>query len=197
MTWLIIVGMPVVLVVVHYTVDAPEMKEQKNMQQQREAEYIKTNNITITAKYEYKSEYYTNDINWTKGVSVKYIVDGQNKKIHIFDRVGARIEIPFTEVIGCEVFSDSKTVGGIKRAIVGGMLAGDAGALVGTMTAQPHIFSYKIIIYRSDIQYPTAEIVLIREKTSTKSKDYTSAVEFSQKVLASIKAIIHTAGVCE
>ena len=89
-------------------------------------------------------------------------------------------------------YSDSKVVGGIKRAIVGGVLAGDTGALIGTMTAQPSIMSYKILIYLANIQNPTLELILINKKTKTKSADYSSAVDFSQKVLASIKAIVHT-----
>lgn len=192
MGWFFIICLVLVIVVVHFTVDAPKIREQKSAQEKSETEYIRDNHITVTAKYEYASEYYTNDINWSKGISYKFIVDGQNKKIHILGKDRNRIAIPFSEIIGCEIFSDNKIVGEIKRAIVGGILAGDTGALVGAMTAQRHIMSYKIVIYRSDIQQPTTDILLIKEKVSTKSRDYTSAIEFSQKVFASIKAIIHT-----
>ena len=192
MIWFFVILIIVVGLVAHFAFDAPKIKEQKNEQRQREAEYITKNDITISAEYKYESEYYTNDIDWSNSVCYRYIVDGEHKKIYIFGKIGERIEIPFSEIIGCEVLSDSQTVGGIKRAIVGGVLAGDTGALVGAMTAKPHITSYKVVIYRSDIQYPTVEIILIKTKTATKSKDYTSAVDFSQKILASIKAIMYS-----
>lgn len=192
MIWFFVILIIVVGLVAHFAFDAPKIKEQKNEQRQREAEYITKNNITISAEYRYENENYTNDIDWSNSVYYRYIADGKHKKVYIFGKIGERIEIPFSEIIGCEVLSDSQTVGGIKRAIVGGVLAGDTGALVGAMTAKPHITSYKVVIYRSDIQYPTVEIILIKTKTATKSKDYTSAVDFSQKILASIKAIMYS-----
>lgn len=192
MIWFFVILIIAVGLVAHFAFDAPKIKEQKSEQQQRETEYITKNDITISAEYKYESENYTNDIDWSNSVYYRYIVDGKHKKIYIFGKIGERIEIPFSEIIGCEMLSDSQTVGGIKRAIVGGVLAGDTGALVGAMTAKPHITSYKVVIYRSDIQYPTVEIILIKTKTATKSKDYTSAVDFSQKILASIKAIMYS-----
>lgn len=192
MIWFFAILIIVVGLVAHFAFDAPQIKERKNEQRQREAEYIANNNITVSVEYKYESEYYTNDISWADGISYRYIVDGEHKKIHILGKVGERIELPFSEIIGCEVLSDSQTIGGVKRAIVGGVLAGDTGALVGAMTAKPHIMSYKVVIYRSDIQYPSVEIVLIKTKTATKSHDYTSAVEFSQKILANIKAIMYS-----
>ena len=60
------------------------------------------------------------------------------------------------------------------------------------MTAKPHIMSYKVVIYRSNISDPSMDIVLINKKCSIKSKDYKAAVDFSSKVLASIKAIMST-----
>lgn len=194
MIWLFIIGIIVVLMVTHYTVDEPRIKEQKNEQEKSEQEYIKSNHITVTTQYRYASDYYTQNINWTRGISYRFIVDEQNKKIHILSHNGYRNAIPFSDIIGCEIVSDNQIIGGIKRAIVGGVLAGETGALVGAMTAQPHIMSYSIVIYRSNLQMPTVTIPLIKEKVSTKSTDYTSAVEFSQKVLASIKAIIHING---
>lgn len=191
MFWFVVIVV-IVLMMGALTIGETETQEQKNAQQKDEAEYIENNKIVVTAKYEYANEYYVNNISWLKGIYFQFIVDNQNKKIHILGKNEERVQIPFSKIIGCEIFSDNKAIGGIKRAIVGGILAGDTGALIGAMTAQPHIISYKIVIYCSDIERPAAEILLINEKTSTKSKNYTSAIEFSQKVIASINAIIHT-----
>lgn len=191
MVWLFIILIIVVGLVVHFAVDAPNIQQQKDALEQTQTNYLKEKGVLITKIYEYANQAYLNNISFSKGIAVKYIVDSSNRNIYICGKDGIRVEIPFSEIIGCEVLSDSKVVGGIKRAIVGGMLAGDTGALIGTMTAQPHIMSYKIVIYRSNIQEPTTEIALINEKTSTKNSDYVEAVDFAQKVLASIKAIVY------
>lgn len=68
MIWLFIIGIIVVLMVTHYAVDEPRIKEQKNEQEKSEQEYIKSNHITVTAQYRYASDYYTQNINWTKGI---------------------------------------------------------------------------------------------------------------------------------
>lgn len=122
---------------------------------------------------------------------VRYIID-KSKRIILISKGGSISQISFSEVIGCEILVDSQVVGGIGRAVVGGILAGGAGAIVGATTAKKHIMSYSVVIYREDIHSPKEEIVLISSKTSTKNRDYLNAVEFASNVSASIKAIMST-----
>ena len=167
MFWFFVILVFVVWLVFHFGADAPKLKEQKSEQQQREHEYIRNNNITVSVEYKYEIEYIAKGSEWTQWIYYRYIVDDEHKKIYILGNAGDRIEIPFSELIGCEVLSDSQAVGGIKRAVMGGVIGGVAGALVGAATTKTHIMSYKIVIYKSDIQCPTVEIVLIKSKTST------------------------------
>lgn len=187
---LFVIGLIVVIMVAHYTVDVPQIRENKGKQEKREIEYIQTNGISVTAQYEYANGYYTSDINWKDGIAYKFIVDGRNKNIHILGKNDRRTSIPFSKIIGCDIFTDSEVTGGIGRAVVGGILAGDTGAIVGAVTAKKHIMSYKIVIYCEDITTPQITITLISKKTATKDKDYQNAVAFASNVSASIKAII-------
>ena len=83
-------------------------------------------------------------------------------------------------------------MGGVGRAVVGGILAGGIGAVVGSVTAKKHITSYKILIFTSDIINPCITLVLINSKTKTNSTNYTKARTFAQNVYASITSIILT-----
>lgn len=187
---LFVIGIIVVAFIVHKSVDEPEILAKKALKEETIQNYLAENGVHIGAEYRYESEYYQNNISWTNSTAYRYIVDDKNSFVYILnkDRIGEAI--PFREIIGCEIMTDSEVTGGIGRAIVGGVLAGEAGAVVGAVTAKKHIMSYKIVIYRSNIQTPTTEIILIKEKKSTKDADYTNAVSFANKVNASIKAII-------
>ena len=99
--------------------------------------------------------------------------------------------IDFSDLIGDEIVVDNEVVGGISRAVVGGVLAGGAGAIVGAMTAKKHIMSYKVVIYKRDLGNPKTEMQLISKKTTSKDKYYLNAVEFSNNISATIKAIIN------
>lgn len=187
---LLFIGIIVILLILHKSVDEPQILAKKAQKEEETQNYISDNGIHVGVEYCFESSYYKNNISWDLGIAFRYIVDDKNKFVHILDKDGIGQAIPFCEIIGCEIVTDSQVTGGIGRAIVGGVLAGEAGAVVGAVTAKKHIMSYKIVFYRSNIQMPTNEIVLINEKTSTKSEDYASAVAFANKVNASVKAII-------
>ena len=187
---LLFIGIIIVAFILHKSIDEPEIIATKALKEEDSQNYIADNGVHIGAEYRYESEYYKNNISWANSTAYRYIVDDKNSFVHILSKDGTGEAIPFREIIGCEIMTDSEVTGGIGRAIVGGVLAGETGAVVGAVTAKKHIMSYKVVIYRSNIQTPTNEIVLIKEKKSTKDADYTNAVSFANKVNASIKAII-------
>lgn len=187
---ILIVVIIVVIGIVQVTVNGPQVQGMKDANQSAMDKYYTEKRVVVTSKYSYENEYYRNNISYENGISCQFVVDGQNKKVHIFRNATPTLEIPFGNIIGCEIFCDSETAGGVGRAVVGGMIAGGSGAVVGAVTAKKHIMSYKIIIYCSTLEMPNVEIVLIKEKTETKHSNYKDAVEFANKVNASIKAII-------
>lgn len=121
----------------------------------------------------------------------RYIVDNEHKNVCLCRQGFANIEcIPFSKITGFEVLTDSQVTGGIGRAIVGGVLAGEVGAIVGAQTAKKKINNYTVVIYVEDINRPKYEMVLINREAKTNDPDYLDAVKFSNNINASIKTII-------
>lgn len=137
--------------------------------------------VSSATQYVYENQ---NDM-----VFIRFVVDEKHSRI-VVCKGKSTIQIPFSEVIGCDTLIDSKPTGTIGRAIVGGMIAGDAGAIIGAATAQNAIMSFQIVIYRENITEPTLSINLINTKTRTDSVDYEAATRFASSVSSSIKAII-------
>ena len=147
--------------------------------------FIRENGITKSVDY-----------NWTDFLNEHYyrfIADDNAQKIYISSGVnGTELEeIPYEQIIGFEVFEDSQVVGGIKRAIVGGVLAGAAGAIVGSQTANKKaVSSMQAVIYRKNVSMPQFTFYFIDRTTKVTESKYISAKDFTNKVNAVIKAII-------
>lgn len=187
---LCIAGLIIVAVFFHQTFDEPQIKSNKEAYEKMQADFLTDNKITITVEYCFSDNYYKNNISWANSNNVRFIVDRPHEKVVVFSKGGLKEFISFNSIIGCEIITDSKVTGGVKRAVVGGFIAGDAGAIIGAATAKPHVMSYKIVIYKKDVSSPKTEIVLIKEKKSTKDSDYADAVRFAENVNAVIKAIV-------
>ena len=180
---LVVIGI-IVFPILYINAYNTENERRENMQKKQQG-YIEQNNIDISVEYSFQCG---------NIVDIRYIVDDTNKKVYIMLADSDFIEIPFTEIRGCEILTDSEVTGGVGRAVVGGVLAGGAGAVVGATTAKEHIKSYKIVIYRANIATPQAEISLISTSCKTTDSYYIEAVEFAGKVNASIRAIISING---
>lgn len=190
MIWVIIIGIALIIIV-HYAFLEPAYKNSKELFDKEQTDFLNENGIVISAQYTFTDNFYINNISWEKSVAVRFIIDQTNEKIAIISKNNGNKILQFTSVCGCEIVTDSMVTGGIGRAVVGGILAGDTGALVGAVTAKPHIMTYKVVIYTEDIVNPKIELVLINEKKSTKDNDYINAVQFAESINATIRAILH------
>ena len=158
-----------------------KVKEMDN----KEKSVLQDESITQTVVYKYENVDSINDVM----KNVIYIVDEPLGCVLVFQN-NELTRIPFTEILDCKIYEDSEVAGGIGRAIVGGALAGEAGAIVGATTAKKHVSSYKISIIRSNITHPQTSLILIDKQISTQSNNFKSALEFAQNVYASVMAII-------
>lgn len=146
----------------------------ENAKKQRKLTYDNiyySHSKVITA---YQNSYRTEILafNETDKVMDYYILGGTDSK----EIVKNKTSIPFSKITGvemikkntCEVNGTSENSSGnaLKRAAVGGILAGGAGAVVGAMTSKNHTSSVSysksesiksVIIYLSDISNPTLE----------------------------------------
>lgn len=195
MSWgvvfLLIGAILVVGLVVYYVVDQPEIKNKKGILEKSEQEYLIENGVTISKEYDYSDNYYKNNISWEKSVCVRVIIDNIHAKLVLLSSNGYREILSFSEIIGCEIVVNSQVTGRIGRAVVGGIIGGDAGAIVGAISAKDQIMSYKIVIYKNDVVNPKTELELIKEKKTITDNDYISAVHFAENVNATIKAILN------
>ena len=141
---------------------------------------IRANGITVSNGYEYN------------GLDSFYriAIDDNKKKLCIFDKNADSVILDYVGIIGCETIEDSEITGGVGRAIIGGAIAGGAGAVVGAITAKRRISSYKIIIYTNNITNPIETITLIEKETRTDSAEYKEARWFSENINGTIRAIL-------
>lgn len=169
-----------------------EIKEKVNRQMlfdEKVKEYCKK--IGFSEDVVYKFE------NSLDSLKIKFYIDRTKKEVLIVYKNSFEKEIAFDDIIGFEVFINKIKAGGVGRAIAGGILAGDTGALIGVATTGTVINSYKIVIYLNDIVRPKLEIDLIKYRDPVvynvigQDKEMVkSANDFANNINASIKAII-------
>ena len=185
MGWVILV---IIVLVAIGLISSDELKRNKEVMkatEDRQANYIKENGICRTVDYEWHDAMHQH--------LYRFIVDDRAQKVYVSAGMAATSfeEIPYWEIIGFEVFEDSQVVGGIKRAIVGGVLAGAAGAIVGSQTANKKaVSSMKAVIYRENVSKSQYTFEFIKAKTNTTDANYVSAKQFAENVNATIRAII-------
>ena len=187
--WWIIAIIVVIIIAGYFGVKESRGRERqiKEVKQQQNQE-IQDEGITVSAEYE-----------WTDSVMHKryyrFIADDKAKMIYICRGIVPSLDkLPYDSISGFEVLADSKVVGGIKRAVVGGVLAGGAGAIVGAVTAQKKaITSFKAVFYLEDVHNPTYELSFFDTTVKTDSVDFKSAAAFTENINVTIKAILSRA----
>lgn len=163
----------------------------KNNIQQSNAAYeyakqtVEKENITISKELQY---------NLLLVQKLRIIVDDKSKKMHIFYMNNPKLEIPYKKLMGCEVYHNGTIVGGVKRALVGGVIAGGAGAVVGALTANKKVSSIGLKISQNDLTNPEIILPLIDPATdgeAPKDKNLCQeALNFANSVVATVNVIL-------
>lgn len=107
--------------------------------------------------------------------------------------------IKYESIIECKIIENSNVVnsGGIGRAIVGGLVAGDSGAVVGANTRKSKniVSSIVIRIVTKEIDEPLYTLELLDYQIDTNKQLYANfyklAMTFANNVYATIQAIIN------
>lgn len=163
-----------------------KIKQQIINNREKRNRYKKKHNLLSAIQYIYTN----NNI----GIETEYIINKKNKTLLVSDTSDNYITIPFDEITDCAIVINNKTFGSISRAIAGGILAGGAGAIIGTITNTPKINSYQIIIYRNNLEFPSFVFnLIVNSKQNAYVNDDTdieNANIFAQNIKASIQAII-------
>jgi hypothetical protein len=123
-------------------------------------------------------------------------VDSNHKMLVFFDlNKPSYKKIPFSAIINCEIIQDNSTIanGGIGRAVVGGLIAGGAGAIVGANTRKIKnvVSDLHISITTSNIDDPLITIKVISGDVERNTQVYDSSIEYAEKVQATMMNIIN------
>lgn len=141
---------------------------------------IETSNIVVSNDYKY----------YHSGSVFRFVIDESHEMVYCANASGELLGIPFSSIIGCEIIQDSVITGGVGRAVVGGVIAGGSGAIVGATTAKTKVSSYKVVLYLSNLSKPELSFQLIDYAIGKDNDIFQRAQEFSEKINASVKAII-------
>lgn len=103
-----------------------KQKERKEQKKQLEEELTKLENFSSTKK--------------TVGAWGLIAIDDNSKQIGIKENEGEIIKYPYSDIMGCEIIEDGKTTyrksSTLGRAVVGGIIAGGAGAIIGGLSGK-------------------------------------------------------------
>ena len=101
-------------------------KEKKEKKKKLRSELVSLDNFTATKKL--------------VGPWGLIAIDDNTQQIAIKANTAAIIKYPYSDIMGCEIIEDGKTTykksSIVSRAIVGGVLAGGAGAIIGGLTGE-------------------------------------------------------------
>lgn len=130
-------------------------------------------------------------------ISPKMKIDTKNKQIAICNYYTNELKIiPYQNIIECQIVEDGATVlsGGVGRAIVGGVLAGGAGAIVGAATRKSKSVtnSLSLKIVTSDVNESLIVIPILESHTNRDSEKYKEAWQVAQTVYATLLGITKT-----
>lgn len=104
--------------------------------------------------------------------------------------------IPFRSIVDCELTEDNVTVmkGGLGRAAVGAVVAGEAGAIIGaaTRSSSNMVNTISIRIITNDILNPYHPIIILDRPIERKGIEYAKKYQLAQEIYSTIVAIIHS-----
>lgn len=149
-----------------------------------------------------KNEVELDKFNATKSIGSFLEFDENQRKIKIINSTqGQKIKFQiynYEDILNCELLEDDVNVtkGGLGSAIVGVMIAGDVGAVVGSVTGskkttKAFVNTLKVRITVNDLTAPTAYVQLISRQTKTYSAFCQNAYRFAYDILSSLSIIIN------
>lgn len=108
----------------------------------------------------------------------------------IYEQGKPPLSVPASFVTGCEFIRDGNASGHIGRAVVGGIIAGGAGAIVGASTGAGVPQRYSLIVYLNDLNNPSVEYSLLDRTTPHSKAYYETVARFAESVSATIRVLV-------
>lgn len=126
-------------------------------------------------------------------------INKEKQELWFFHNLKLNKIIEFKNIVECKIIENSSVVesGGIGRAIVGGVIAGEVGAIVGANTRKSKniVSNLSVRIVTNELENPLYSINLITSPIDINKMLYANlyrvATEFANNVYATIQAIIN------
>ncbi|WP_394961565.1 SHOCT domain-containing protein [Candidatus Allofournierella merdavium] len=180
------------------------IETQNTRTQNRKNKVNEKNNLKSTNRQRINEELITLGFDESKEVyltldSISSVmkIDVKNERIALCNYYKDELQIiPFQKILECQIVENGATVqsGGIGRAVVGGVLAGGAGAIVGASTRKSKLIvdNLSIRIITSDVNNALIIIPILETVTNRESEKYKKAYKIAQEIHATIVSIIKT-----
>ncbi|WP_342538500.1 SHOCT domain-containing protein [Sporosarcina sp. FSL K6-1540] len=130
----------------------------------------------------------------TKVIGTAIQFDDENKKMLIPGQFGRDNIFSYNDIVSYELLEDDEVVtsGGLRRAAVGGVLFGGAGAVVGAVTGRKNkgvCNNMGIKLTVNNMSQPIVYISFIQTKTKTDSNAYKVANHEAQECMSTLQLI--------
>jgi hypothetical protein len=97
---------------------------------------------------------FTNDADFVFNSTHIYVDNHHNKLMILDEMANKRVVVDFKSILGTEYQENGVHTDGVGRAVIGGALFGETGAIVGAVTGKKAIHSAKIILFLNDVAEP-------------------------------------------
>ena len=102
-------------------------------------------------------------------------------------------QTPYETIIGCEMLEDNSTImqGGVSRAVVGGIIAGEVGAIIGAGTRKTKnvVEKLSVRVLTNVIDNPVFNIPIIENEIQRHSSEYEEKYKIAETIFATINAV--------
>ena len=144
----------------------------------------------------FDEEKFDNSMKFDKNIVA---INKEKQEIQFFYKLKLDKIISFENVVECNIIENSNVMesGGVGRALVGGIIAGGAGAIVGANTRKSKniVSNLSIRIVTNEVDDPLYNLNLITYQIDTNKPLYANfykmAMNFANNVYATIQAIIN------
>ena len=98
------------------------------------------------------------------------------------------LTVPASKITGCRIISEghSLSLGG---AVAGGLIAGDAGAIIGAAAGAHIPLRYSLVIYLNDLYRPSVEYALLTPSGTHAKSAYEAAARFAEAVSSTVRSL--------
>ena len=124
-----------------------------------------------------------------KAFGLRFALSADRKTAYmLYSRKENTLTVPASKITGCRIIREghSLSLGG---AVAGGLVAGDAGAIIGAASGAYIPLRYSLVIYLDDLSLRRVEYELLTPSGSHAKSAYIAATRFAEEVSATVQSI--------